>query len=464
MNQAPIKAPLHLPLAIVDLETTGANPSIDRVIEIGVILIDNGEISQRWQRLIDPQQSLPYFISSLTGITDKDLRDAPLFADVCDELQALLKDRLFVAHNVRFDYGFLKSEFERRGQSFKPDLLCTVRWSRQLYPQLKGHGLDAICARFGIGNEARHRALGDAEATWQFLQLTCNAFSAEQLYSALVKQQQRPSLPPAISAERINTIPNGCGIYRFYGEQGQLLYIGKSKHLRERIMSHFSASPVSARNQRLHQMIRDVEWESTAGELGALLKENAAIKAEQPQFNRRLRHSKHAVAVSLQRDKQGYLRAKISSYNQHDPTDFALFRTRTQAKNTLLELCTQHKLCKKLLGLETAKAGCFDVQLQRCKGACVGTESSEHYNLRVQLALAPLMLNRWPFGHAIAIKEQHQDQTDLHVIDHWRYLGTAHNEHELERIRAVEKPFDMDTYRLLVRALRLASKIIPLAS
>lgn len=449
-----LPAPLNHPLAIVDLETTGAHPGVDRVIEVGVILIDDGEVSLRWQRLINPEQRFSPFIEQLTGITPAMVADAPRFAEIADELQTLLQGRIFVAHNARFDYGFLKSEYERLGVQFAPERLCTVRWSRQLYPLLRGHGLDAICQRLGIANEARHRALGDAEATWQFLRQSCREHHPDTLHAAFVKQMQRPSLPPAITPERINSVPNCPGIYRFYGDEGKLLYIGKSKQLRERIMSHFNASPVSARNQRLHSQIRDLDWQCTAGELGALLKENQAIKKEQPLFNRRLRRVRELVAVTTKEDAQGYLRCQFSAFEKAGNKPLALFRNRSQAKAKLLELAKEHQLCKKLLGLETGKGACFDLQLKRCKGACNGSEPPAIYNLRLQTALKPAQIRSWPYPGPIGIVERDEEREELHLIDHWCYLGTVRDESDIADCLENPRQFELDTYRLLVRAVR----------
>ena len=452
-------APLDRALAVVDLETTGGNPQFDRVIEIGVLLIDDGEVRQRWQQLVDPGFALPYGIEQLTGIRSADLVGAPAFADVADDVLTLLQDRLFVAHNARFDYGFLKAEFARLGVAFNPDRLCTVRWSRQLYPDVRGHGLDAVCARFGIGNAARHRALGDAEATWQFLALSCDQISAEQRHAALVNQLKKPSLPPALTAERIDAIPEAPGVYRFFADDGALLYVGKSNNLRARVLQHFGADPILARNQKLHERLRDVTFERTAGELGALLKENAAIKTEAPLFNRKQRRVRELVAVETYTDSHGYLRTRFATGDIRATTadngmGYALFRSRSQAREKLFALAKEHRLCKKLLGLESGKGACFDVQLKRCNGACTGQEASALYNLRLQLALKPLQTRSWPWPGPIAMAETDGDRNDWHVIDHWCYLGTARDESDIADLLNNPRQFDLDAYRILQRWLR----------
>lgn len=454
-----LTAPLDRAMAVVDLETTGGNPAFDRIIEVGILLIDEGRISRRWQQLVDPGFALPFGIEQLTGIRTADLVGAPGFAAIADEVLALLQDRLFVAHNARFDFGFLKAEFARLGRDFDPDRLCTVRWSRQLYPDHKGHSLDAICQRFGIGNTARHRALGDAEATWQFLAISCQQIAAERRHSALVSQLKKPSLPPALTPERIASIPDAPGIYRFYADDDALLYIGKSNRLRSRVLQHFGADPVLARNQKLHERLREVSVERTAGELGALLKENAAIKAESPLFNRKQRRVRELIAVETYTDSHGYLRTRfatgeIRATTAENGMGYALFRSRSQAREKLFALAKEHKLCKKLLGLESGKGACFDVQLKRCNGACTGQEASALYNLRLQIALKPLQTRSWPWSGPIAIVETDGERSDWHVVDHWCYLGTARDQTDIGDLLDKPRHFDLDGYRILQRWLR----------
>lgn len=454
-----LTAPLDRPLAIVDLETTGGQPLADRVIEIGVLLIDDGVVSKRWQQLLDPGIPVPWAIEQLTGIRTGDLRGAPSFAQIADELAALLAGRLFVAHNASFDYSFLHAEFARLGVAFTPERLCTVRWSRQLYPSQRGHSLDAICSRFGIGNDARHRALGDAEATWQFLALSCQQTAPELRHAALVRQLQKPVLPPALTAERLAAIPEAPGLYRFFGADGDLLYIGKGQRLRSSILRHFAADQLRASAQRLHEQLRDVSCERTAGELGALLRATVAIKTEKPAFNRKQRRAPELAAVETYTDAYGYLRTRLTTgaltgIAADNGVPYALFRNREDAREKLFALAREHRLCKKLLGLESGKGACFDLQLKRCHGACIGQEASALYNLRLQLALKPLQLRAWPWPSAIAVIETDGERTDWLVIDRWCWLGTARSEADIADLQQNEPRFDLDLCRLLQRWLR----------
>ncbi len=154
-------------LAFVDLETTGGNALVDRITEIGVVFVDENGVRE-WSQLLQPDTRIPVFIERLTGITNQMVITAPRFVDIAHELCQLLKGYLFIAHNARFDYSFLKNEFKRVELDFRPDILCSVKLSRALFPEHKHHNLDSVIERHGLTVSARHRALGDAQVIYQF--------------------------------------------------------------------------------------------------------------------------------------------------------------------------------------------------------------------------------------------------------------------------------------------------------
>lgn len=187
---------LHEPLVFVDIETNGLSPASGRIIEVAAIRVENGEVVQELTKLIDPGTPLPYFTTKLTGITDNDMRGAPAFAEVAEELHQILDGAVFVAHNVNFDYSFIKQEFARIGRDFDPLKLCTVRLSRALYPEYKSHKLANLIERHGFTYDARHRAYDDAHILWQFLQHVETAFEQDILIQAIAKQFKRTPLAP----------------------------------------------------------------------------------------------------------------------------------------------------------------------------------------------------------------------------------------------------------------------------
>lgn len=272
---------------MLDLETTGGSAVRDRITEIAAVRVEHGQEVARWSTLVNPGVPIPPFIESLTGISDAMVADAPTFAEVAPQLLALLKDAVFVAHNVRFDYSFVQQELARLNQPLDIKTLCTVRLARRLYPQHKGHGLDAIMQRHGLHTEARHRAMGDVDVVLQWLRLAeteLGAAAVEREAQGLL--QGNASLPPLLETP-VQDIPDTPGVYLFYGDEAKPLYIGKGKALRTRVLSHFQGASKPAREQQMLQALRRIEWRETAGEMGALLLQSRLVRELQPRYNRK---------------------------------------------------------------------------------------------------------------------------------------------------------------------------------
>jgi len=272
-------------LAFIDLETTGANPQHDRITEIGIVEVEGDQVS-RWSTLVNPQRPIPAFIQQLTGINNAMVAGAPSFAELAEELAQRLQGRLFIAHNARFDYGFVKHEFLRLGQRFRSDVVCTVRLSRKLFPHFPKHNLDSLIERHGLHHPERHRALADADLIWQFWRKAAQAIDAAQLDAAVALQLQRPSLPPHLDADLLDDLPESPGVYLFHGANDVLLYVGKSINLRKRVLSHFAADTREYKEMQLSQQLRRIDWQETVGELGALLLESRLVKTHLPLHNR----------------------------------------------------------------------------------------------------------------------------------------------------------------------------------
>jgi DNA polymerase III subunit epsilon len=277
--------PADAPLVFVDLETTGGSVGEHRITEVGVVEVAAGQVT-RWSSLIDPRQSIPPFIQQLTGITDQMVRGAPTFDEIAPALLERLEGKLFVAHNAAFDRGFLRAEFERAGFSFNPDVLCTVRLSRALFPGEKRHGLDALVERHALVPSDRHRALADADLLWQFWQRLPSLVPQEMLATQIDRLTRRHRLAGEITDDLIDTAPAGHGVYAFYGENDAPLYVGRSVRVRQRVRAHLSGERRSSREQRMAQQVRRVQWCATGGEFGALLVEAQWIAELRPAFNR----------------------------------------------------------------------------------------------------------------------------------------------------------------------------------
>ena len=273
------------PIVFVDLETTGGSTGEHRITEVGVVELGPAGIS-RWSTLVDPQQSIPPFIQQLTGITDAMVRGAPTFDEIAPGLFERLNGKLFVAHNASFDRGFLRSEFRRAGVAFNPDVLCTVRLSRALFPAEKRHGLDALVVRHALVPSDRHRALADADLLWQFWQRLHSLVPVETLRTQIERTLRRYHLGGDITEDLLDTAPAGCGVYVFYGEGDAPLYVGRSVRVRQRLRLHLTGERRSSKDLRLAQQVRRVEWRATGGELGAMLAEAQWIASLRPAQNR----------------------------------------------------------------------------------------------------------------------------------------------------------------------------------
>ncbi len=463
---------LNQSIAFVDLETTGANPAHDRVIEIGVVKVTNGRVDFEWSTLVDPNQSIPAVIQSFIGITDDMVRGAPTFEQVADQVQEMLDGALFIAHNARFDYGFLKNEFRRLDMPFQPRVLCTVKFSRALYREYHKHGLDAVIARHNLACSARHRALGDARVLWDFVQLIHHEKTPEEIAAAMTKAMKSPSLPSGLDRVAIDAVSEGPGVYLFYGESVEgkdalPLYIGKAMNMRSRAQSHFAADHSSGRAMRLAQETTRIEWIETAGELGALLLEVRLVKQKSPIHNRHLRRNEELCAFRLIEGAPD-VALELVPYNilsmEDVPNVFGCFKSKKEAINTLRELAAEHGLCHKRLGIEPisnigkGKTGpCFAHQIKRCRGFCVGRESAAEHDLRLKIALSLVRLKNWPFPGRIAIHEHHVEsgRSEWHLFESWCYLDTVKSETDLFEAAAARytPSFDYDTYRILKREL-----------
>jgi DNA polymerase-3 subunit epsilon len=459
-------------LAFVDLETTGANPMHDRVTEVGIITVADGQVSN-WSTLVNPGCHIPGFIQRLTGITDDMVADAPDFEALADEIEARLRGHVFIAHNARFDYGFLKNEFKRLGRRFQADVVCTVKLSRALYPEHYKHNLDSIIERHGLAVGDRHRALTDAEAIWRFWDVLRATRPEEAIEAALERQFRRPSLPPGLDPGVLDDLPETPGVYLFHGEGDVLLYVGKSVNLRQRVLSHFSADTREYRELRLGQQTTRIDWIETVGELGALLLETRLIKSLRPAHNRKSRGGEGLCTWRLVEVGEGDYRPMLVHGEDIDLGQgrevYGLFHGEREARQALRKIAEAHALCPVILGLEQASApgrACFGHQVRKCRGACVGKEAIGLHSARLMSALAKIKLKAWPYPGAVGIVETDAvtGRRDVHVARDWRYLGTAREETDVAAILDVTTPapFDRDIYQLLQKHLAGAVEIVRL--
>ena len=442
-------------LAFVDIETTGSHFDRDRITEIGIKTLSKDGI-QVWERLINPQTYIPQNIQRLTGISPQMVEGQASFEEIAQELKQELAGKIFIAHNARFDYGFIKASFKRIGIDFKPKVLCTVKLSRLLFPDQPRHNLDTIINTHNLEVSARHRALGDADLLLQFWRVCESQFGKERLNEAINQLIGNPSLPPNLDQNLIDSIPDGPGCYIFYGENKTPLYIGKSITLRSRVMGHFQGALTQRKEMKLSLQVRDIDWIETSGELGALILESRLIKERMPSMNIKLRRSKDLCGWSLVQDQSGVLMPTLVTQHQLAPglqdNLYGLFYSKREAHSYLKAIAKKYRLCEALLGLEKRVEGksCFGYQVKQCGGACINLTPITLHNLQLKTALELFKVQLWPYSGPIAIK----DGGEMIVIDKWCYLGTAINHEELSELKSDgDTEFDLDIYKIIKKAL-----------
>jgi DNA polymerase-3 subunit epsilon len=442
-------------LAFVDIETTGSHFDRDRITEIGIKTLSKDGI-QVWERLINPQTYIPQNIQRLTGISPQMVEGQASFEEIAQELKQELAGKIFIAHNARFDYGFIKASFKRIGIDFKPKVLCTVKLSRLLFPDQPRHNLDTIINTHNLEVSARHRALGDADLLLQFWRVCESQFGKERLNEAINQLIGNPSLPQNLDQNLIDSIPDGPGCYIFYGENKTPLYIGKSITLRSRVMGHFQGALTQRKEMKLSLQVRDIDWIETSGELGALILESRLIKERMPSMNIKLRRSKDLCGWSLVQDQSGVLMPTLVTQHQLAPglqdNLYGLFYSKREAHSYLKAIAKKYRLCEALLGLEKRVEGksCFGYQVKQCGGACINLTPITLHNLQLKTALELFKVQIWPYSGPIAIK----DGGEMIVIDKWCYLGTAINHEELSELKSDgDTEFDLDIYKIIKKAL-----------
>lgn len=362
--------------AIIDIETTGSAHLGGKITEIAIVISDGKKVLNTYETLINPESKIPYFISKLTGIDDKMVAGAPKFYEVAKEVLRLTEGKVFVAHNASFDYGFFKKEFKDLGFEYERKTICTVKTARKVFPGLPSYSLGKIAAHFGIPIKARHRAMGDAAAT---AVLFHKMLQEDPMFINDLKFNNHLT-----DHLKVNKIPNEPGIYYFKNKAGEIIYIGKSKRLKNRVRTHLNNFR-SKKGIKIIQEINEIDYKLTGTEIMALLYENMEIKTHKPIYNRAQRNTIFPVGVFIDKS-QPYHKLFVSRVNKMDQPPVIGFKSSREAKNRLIKWTEKYELCERVNELDnTSKtSACFAHRLEKCKGACIGEETAEDYNKRVK--------------------------------------------------------------------------------
>jgi DNA polymerase-3 subunit epsilon len=363
--------------AVTDIETTGSHAAGNSIIEIAVVLFDGERVLQEFSTLVDPGVDVPPYITGLTGITTDMLAGAPTFSAIADQLEEVFEGAVFVAHNVGFDFSFIRAEFAAIGRNWNPPRLCSMRMARKAFPGQSSYGLNKICSWMGLRNEQAHRALSDARVSAEIMRRSLPLVSAADMKGMLAAKNGTVFLPPNLSEQVYLRLPESTGIYYLYNEKGKPVYIGKATNIKKRIRQHFTTHPESSRYQHFLREVVDIGFTLTGNELLALLLEDHEIRTHWPQHNSAQKRKTNRVTVVSYEDYQGYRRLAAQPGGKV-AGGVKTFASLNKAREWLHEMAKTYALDERLLGLSM-----FDDRKQMP----VPTEHNE----QVQIALTDFL-------------------------------------------------------------------------
>ncbi|WP_396144529.1 exonuclease domain-containing protein [Flavobacterium sp.] len=365
---------------ILDIETTGGQFNEEGITEIAIYKYDGHEVVDQFISLVNPEKEIQPFVVKLTGINNAMLRSAPKFYEVAKRIIEITQDCIVVAHNSSFDYRILRTEFTRLGYDFIRPTLCTVELSKKLIPGMDSYSLGKLVRALGIPVTDRHRASGDALATVKLFKLLLSKDTEKEILISSIKAEIKSGLTPKL-LDIVESLPYKTGIYYIHNEKGDLVYIGKSKNIKKRVNQHFTGKTNKCKKIQLE--VFAVTYEETGSELIALLKESEEIKINKPIYNRAQRKSIFQYALYEVLDENGYLNLRLQKADGRKK-EITAFTTLQEGKNALFRITEKYNLCQKLNGLYETQNGCFQHKIKECNGACLGIESPDEYNQRVE--------------------------------------------------------------------------------
>lgn len=408
--------------AIVDIETTGGNAGGSRITEIAVIIHNGKEVTDRWETLVNPQQHIPLYITALTEISNEMVYEAPLFQDIAKELFNLLSNRIFVAHNVNFDYSFVRHQLEEAGFKFTAPKLCTVRAARKIKPGLPSYSLGNLCRFLDISLENRHRAGGDADATAVLLSLLLKNDGEGEIQKMIKKTAADQRLPANLSPEDFERLPEKPGVYYFYNQQKKVIYVGKAVNIKRRVASHFTGHKITPQRQHFLRDIHGISFEVCATQLMALLLECTEIQKLWPIYNKALKRFEPKFGLFEYTARNGYRYLAVGKVSKQQPC-IEFFGTVNECINVLRSLQEKfnldYRFCKYAVTVE--KEGILVQDLS-------DLPEVDFHNLQVQKAVDSITENKASFY--IKDKGRNADECSFVYVEqgHFNGMGYISNE------------------------------------
>lgn len=413
--------------AVIDVETTGLSPKHERLTEVAIIIVEEGKVVDEFSSLLNPEKKIPYRITQLTGINNQMVQEAPHFFEIAKQIVQMTEGCIFVAHNASFDYRFIQAEFARYGFDYQRRLLDTVKLSRKLMPGFRSYSLGKLTSQLGIQIKDRHRALGDAMATAElFIKLL-------EINPELSQVKIR-GLHSHLKQEQIDVIPSETGVYYFFDDKNELIYIGKSNNIHSRVISHLSNTSTN-KAMEMREKIARVDFELCGSELVALLLESNEIKTHMPLYNRAQRRTAYIWGFYDFLDENEYRCIRIAKTNEVDDIPLTVFKTKKSAISALESITEEYQLCQKLNGLYQSSGACFHHSIYQCNGACIGEEETTEYNQRVEK-----LVKKYQYQNSnmlIIDKGRNESEKSVVLIEGFVYKGFGFID-EIEMDQSIE--------------------------
>jgi DNA polymerase-3 subunit epsilon len=446
--------------AILDIETTGGKYNEEGITEIAIHKYDGHQVVDTFISLLNPERSIQPFVVNLTGISNQMLRNAPKFYEVAKRIIEITSDCILVAHNAKFDYRILRTEFNRLGYGYERQTLCTVELSKKLIPHLESYKLGRLCRSLGIPVTDRHRANGDAIATTKLFKLLVDKDLQKSIISNTIRLEPKYQLDPKL-IDIVENLPTSTGVYYMHRSDGEIIYIGKSNNIKKRINQHFTST--SPKAKKIQLQVATVTYETTGSELVALLKESEEIKRNKPIYNRALRRTIFTYALYSFTDDDGYTNLKIDKVDGRKKP-ITTFTNRQSAKSFMFNAVEKYMLCQKLTGLHRVRKNCFNYTIGACNGACVQKEPTELYNLRAHQLITK---NSFENSNLVIIDRGREiDERSAIYIENGVFKGLGfynlnHQINKIEILQSIITPMDnnRDVQHILKSYLRKNKKL-----
>ncbi|WP_281778038.1 exonuclease domain-containing protein [Croceibacter atlanticus] len=429
--------------AILDIETTGGKYNEEGITEIAIYKFDGHEVVDQVISLVNPERPIQPFVVGLTGINNDMLRNAPKFYEIAKRILEITQDCILVAHNAKFDYRILRTEFRRLGYEYERETLCSVELSKKLLPGHASYSLGKLTKALGIPISSRHRADGDAIATVKLFKLLLQKDVDKEIIKANIKTKPKSSLDTKL-IRIVEELPSSTGVYYMHDDDGEIIYVGKSKNIRKRLNQHFTSESVKSRE--MQNEVYAVTYEATGNELVALLKENQEIKKLKPKYNRALKRSVFNYGLYQTYDDNGYLKLYYSK-NQTKKTPITTFTNKNQARSFMDRIIEEFGLCLNLTSISNSDSACFNYSIKKCFGACVSEESVEVYNKRIQA-----IIDKYSFSNQNMIvvdRGRETSEKSALLIENGVFMGVGYFDlnHQISHpdiIRSIITPMEND--------------------